>query len=100
MFRRTRKLIGFGVRATMGAAAGAVLAPIARVLRDRGELHVDFFPTCNGMVVEVFVGRPCDHDHGDEGGGPEAFDPDFEEDTLHWSHPPPQTGTQDEVVWN
>lgn len=99
MFRRTRKLIGLGARVTMGAVVGAVLAPVARVLRDRGELHVELYPTCSGMVFEVFVGQPCEHG-GDDGGGPEAFDPDFEEGTRHWSHLPPQAGTDDQTVWH
>ncbi len=100
MFRRTRKVLGLGIRSAMGAIAGAVVAPVARVLSDRGELTVDFFPTCNGTIIEIHIGPPCDH--GDGGGGPEAFNPDEEEGTQHWSKRPPQTGTDqtDQTVWN
>lgn len=88
MFRRTRKAIRLGIHMMMGSALGSIGTPLVMKAWRDGELDVQFHPTCNGFFVGLEFGAPCDHydDGGDDGGGPEAHDPDTEAKHQPWSH--------------
>jgi len=99
MFRRTRKLLKLGAKSITGAACGAIITPIGSSLFKHGLLSMEIGQTCNGMVLQIFVGYPCEHEEGG-GGGPEAFNPRAEEDHRGWSHPPQAEAATDQTIWH
>lgn len=94
--RGMKRAVRLAVTSAAGGALGATLLPLIEVLGDCGLARLSYFTTCTGALgVTLVLGEPCEEED-DEGGGPEADDPEESALFRPWSKSDPPI----EQAWN